>query len=391
MLLKNIAGTLIPREPHVGLNIKDKIIYIAYYLLRQPQLITHNRHIPAPESVIIDCMRDRLIGYGFDINNMNGWKLYIDARDDYWMPHEDIPKALEYLESIFGLDNIYIFTNSIFDTETTKYNVECHPSTCANLYGYYDDLIAKSIDFSNVSLTKHFIALARRPTKKRVLFVKELLDTFNDSVRASCGVVQTVHTRTILMKSPKNIIGKTDTNTISNPIPKVIEPSFQELFAPYKYPLEIEEGPVGERQQHLAFDNKFFSCMVNIVCETMENDTHPVNLSEKTFKAFAWHQIPIWHASPGTVNEVRKLGFDLFDDIIDHSYDNITDYDERKNKVINELKLFKNKFKTLEELTKLRQQILDRFTYNNRLLSTLVEKERDIDVKNLYRYKMNDK
>lgn len=390
MLLEDIAGTLIPREPYVGLNINKKIIYIAYYLLRQPQLISHNRHIPAPESVIVECMIERLKGYGFDINNMNGWKLYIDARDEYWLPHKDIPNALVELESIFGLENIYIFTNSIFDISTTKYNTEQHPTTCVNLRGYYDNLVNQKIDFNEIDLTKHFIVLARRITTKRVLFIKDLLDAFNQDVRASCGVIEHATTRTILVKKPKNIIGKPENITTNN---EPVEPkaTLYELFLPYVLPLTIEEGPINKNQQHLAFNSNFFSCMVNIVCETMEEDTHPVNLSEKTFKAFAWHQIPIWHASPGTVNEVRKLGFDLFDDIIDHSYDNITNYEDRKNRIIESLKTFKSKYETLDDLKGLRQQIWNRLENNNRLLSVLVEKERDIDVKNLYKTKASDK
>jgi hypothetical protein len=45
-------------------------------------------------------------------------------------------------------------------------------------------------------------------------------------------------------------------------------------------------------------------------------------------------QFPIWMAVPGLVAQIRNLGFDLFDDIIDHSYDNIEDFDQRSDAVV---------------------------------------------------------
>jgi hypothetical protein len=53
-------------------------------------------------------------------------------------------------------------------------------------------------------------------------------------------------------------------------------------------------------------------------------------VTEKTFKCFAWHQVPIWWTMPGLVADVRSLGFDVFDDIMqDHCYDEIQDPDRR--------------------------------------------------------------
>jgi len=53
-------------------------------------------------------------------------------------------------------------------------------------------------------------------------------------------------------------------------------------------------------------------------------------LSEKTFKCLYVQQIPIFCAAAGTVSHLRDLGFDMFDDIVDHSkYDSITDWKQR--------------------------------------------------------------
>jgi hypothetical protein len=53
-------------------------------------------------------------------------------------------------------------------------------------------------------------------------------------------------------------------------------------------------------------------------------------LSEKTFKTLCTKQIPIFCAAMGAVAHLRALGFDMFDDIIEHNkYDLIADWKQR--------------------------------------------------------------
>lgn len=63
-------------------------------------------------------------------------------------------------------------------------------------------------------------------------------------------------------------------------------------------------------------------------------------VTEKSYKAFANLQIPIWIALPGTVNYFRQQGFDVFDDVIDHSYDNQTDHVLRYIGAVDQLEQF---------------------------------------------------
>jgi hypothetical protein len=66
--------------------------------------------------------------------------------------------------------------------------------------------------------------------------------------------------------------------------------------------------------------------LFNIIAETY---IHHTILSEKTFKVFAAGQIPIMCGPQGAIEHLRQLGFDVFDDIVDHSYDNIENWQER--------------------------------------------------------------
>lgn len=52
-------------------------------------------------------------------------------------------------------------------------------------------------------------------------------------------------------------------------------------------------------------------------------------LSEKTYKIFLVKQIPIMCAAQHSVQHLRDIGFDMFDDIIDHTYDQISNWKER--------------------------------------------------------------
>ena len=56
--------------------------------------------------------------------------------------------------------------------------------------------------------------------------------------------------------------------------------------------------------------------------------------SEKTTNSILGCCFPIWLSSPGTVKFYREMGMDVFDDIIDHSYDSIDNPIDRMNAAI---------------------------------------------------------
>lgn len=63
-------------------------------------------------------------------------------------------------------------------------------------------------------------------------------------------------------------------------------------------------------------------CDINVVTETIY-DYSPGIISEKTLQAFLGLQIPILIGYQGIVEHCRSLGFDMFDDVVDNSYDNL--------------------------------------------------------------------
>ena len=63
---------------------------------------------------------------------------------------------------------------------------------------------------------------------------------------------------------------------------------------------------------------------VNIVTEScyLEDEIH---ITEKSMKPFYFYQFPLFLASYGHVKHLKeRFGFDVFDDILNHSYDEST-------------------------------------------------------------------
>jgi hypothetical protein len=74
--------------------------------------------------------------------------------------------------------------------------------------------------------------------------------------------------------------------------------------------------------------NYYKNTFVEIVAETTFKEP-TLLLTEKTQNAFMGCNFPIFISTYGTVAFLREMGLDMYDDIIDHSYDTITDPVER--------------------------------------------------------------
>lgn len=379
-MLEQIAGKLERRSPCIGTITKEKLIYITYQGFLSPHLTNDSKRYqaPLPVSEAFAIFKRQLLEWGFNNQILKQWTLVIDARDELFCPHEIMYAELDELNEMFS--KVAILSNSIYDTNHLKSDYYFYPAACVNIGDWYDKLQELKIDWVNIEITKHFLLLVRRPSKKRVSFVKDTLELLrtprgiNEFITASCGAIdkKELITRPQIVKV--NLANNQNKGTSSiNHIPGHNE--YKKMFYPYPYPMLIDDY-VDPLKGVSSLDEKFFKNLVNIVCESLENDNQAVNLSEKTFKPFAWHQIPIWHASPNTVYEVRKLGFDLFDDIIDHSYDSVVPYDDRKSTILDEVKKFKDNYPTVESINNLRHQLMPRLKKNNTILANLVEKEK---------------
>jgi hypothetical protein len=116
------------------------------------------------------------------------------------------------------------------------------------------------------------------------------------------------------------------------------------------FPIIPNGTKISRHEGSTGIDPIFKKCLINIVLESnYENNLFDISgppshcwdrlfYTEKTDKCFYMEQMPIFLAKTGYVAELRRLGFDLFDDIIDHSYDNEINPYIRIDSVISECK-----------------------------------------------------
>lgn len=102
--------------------------------------------------------------------------------------------------------------------------------------------------------------------------------------------------------------------------------------------VDPDEYPAQERFEPNCYINSY----INITTESIFNFKE-VHISEKSFKPFFLLQLPIFVASYQHVQYMKQMyGLDMFDDLIDHSYDNEFNDDKRILKVLSEIRRLNN-------------------------------------------------
>ena len=205
----------------------------------------------------------------------------------------------------------------------------------------------KSVD--NIRKYK-FICMNRRPSPHRMAIVTKLYDVKHHG---------------ILTMAEHGGFGKDFYKGMEQQFCK----EFPELISDYsekvvpKIPLTYDDGinPDIENPNYDDKLEKFHQSYLHIITETYyKNDT--LFLSEKIFKPM-WHCQPfVVFGNPGTLKQLRKLGYKTFDKFIDESYD----IEEDNEKRLDILTASINEFikKTPEELTKIMIQMKPIFDHN---------------------------
>ena len=134
-----------------------------------------------------------------------------------------------------------------------------------------------------------------------------------------------------------------------------------------RFPLVIDQTEITwEEQRNIAMP-ALAGALFNVICETAyESNTsqlvhhHRPGMTEKSYKCFALFQIPIWLAPYHAVACYRTLGFDVFDDIVDHGYDLEIDPSKRIKLVADQIE----NIVKLDQLADLKTLLTPRFEKN---------------------------
>lgn len=113
--------------------------------------------------------------------------------------------------------------------------------------------------------------------------------------------------------------------------------------------------------------------LFNIVAESSFDNVQDLisievpGISEKTYKTILGQQVPVFLSSHKTVHYYRLMGFDPFDDIVDHSYDSIKDPVKRIEEVAKEVQRLKIAHRQ-KSLHNIRMNLDSRFKENFELM-----------------------
>lgn len=180
------------------------------------------------------------------------------------------------------------------------------------LNSYIDD---PTVVPSVAKRSKMFLALARHPKPQRVKFILELLKLGLDKYSVlTCGCDQ-------------------ENNDVWD---HYVPAEYR-----HRFPIMLNSKIVSFKEVN-TIEDEFKDAIINVVLETGFENAFPNSgwdrqfYTEKTGKAFFLEQIPVFLAKKGYVSVLRNLGFDVFDDIVNHSYDQIDDPEERINLVAQE-------------------------------------------------------
>jgi hypothetical protein len=225
-------------------------------------------------------------------------------------------------------------------------------------------------------ICKKFICLNRNPRLHRVLMAaavledKELFNATYLSFLANDGVYGESIDENInylISEYPGLHITINAANGLeaTTPITLMGETYVQPTFNMY-------DSPVNQYYQQSLF---------NITTETnffdsIEFGLPTMLLSEKTFKPFTYCQIPLLMGGPQTIAYLRKSGYDVFDDLVDHGYDAEFDHSKRFNSLMAEIKRINSSY-TIEDCTRLANELHPRFINNYIMLSRKTSKVLD--------------
>jgi hypothetical protein len=297
--------------------------------------ITDQMHVPGycEQQIAHDCERSGITAEEFAQS-----KIILSFLDEGFGPSEIHP--LTDILSRTHPGRYMVLFNAHTEVDQLSYPAQCFTAWLINRSEYGLDRLDYNFD---VLLDRKFLCLLRRPTLNRARLARFFLDNIGlDTVRLSFGSGAQGG-----LEQYQDVVG-------------------------CDLPLLVD-GRLTDRVQEFDVSNTVFHrCLFNIAAETSsqtEANWRSVFLTEKTWKAIMQRQIPIWYGVPGLAQQVRALGFDTFNDIVDHGYDVILDEHERHQAVFDLIEQINQRF-SLADCQAMRQQLRPRLEANFEQLLT---------------------
>jgi hypothetical protein len=224
------------------------------------------------------------------------------------------------------------------------------------------------VDINNIITDKCFNFLIRSPRLGRYFTVK-LVEMFNLT-----SMFYTVSQDTKNLKTRKYIETLEPTvdaeyNTFLQHIKSNLEIQLEANFYPDSVPRDRYARVPTARNWNNILKSNCQTTAVSLITETSDHLDLP-HFTEKTLFAMDALTFPIWVGGYQSAAEWQKYGFDIFEDIVDHSYQNYKTLPERCFYAIkNNLELLTN----LELVKQLRQRHFSRLVNNRNNLKRNIQ------------------
>jgi len=283
--------------------------------------------------------------------------IYVFPEIHHWAKQKNYPiDKIFYVTGAINGQGIYdkMHNDKLIDC-TEKINI-----LKFQLFEFYQDN-SVSGKVSSDPIKKKFLCL-NRMSKAHRLASLAFLQKYNiiDNCYVSYGDVITDELRLRVLKEYNGSLTKDDINKIVSPI------HLDHTQGTNANDTNPKEGS--------SIESYFNSSLFSIVNETL-HDTHfseyngvpVIFLSDKTYKTFYFHHIPIINAGRGVVRYLRDSGYDMFDDIIDHGYNDVLDPVARLTFMIEQIRKLDSKY-SLQDCEELRNQLTPRLEKNREFL-----------------------
>lgn len=151
--------------------------------------------------------------------------------------------------------------------------------------------------------------------------------------------------------------------------------NFEIKKSKYESDYNFDEG--GHRYDHNdSYKVKTYSnSYINITTETNFISPYIIHITEKTFTPFNFYQIPIFVATYQHVKYLKDMyGFDMFDDLVNHSYDNEIDNGKRLFMIADEIRRLNENPQVVRDFYKNNE---NRFIKNRNIIYEILNDKRD--------------
>lgn len=234
-----------------------------------------------------------------------------------------------------NINNIKLITGSY--ASRTPLGIEnVYFNDWENIYDHYinndNNLLEDSIAsiFSKEHRKNKFICLQRRPNSQRLALFAELFEYQSEGI-LTMGTGDAGHNDNI------------DSMTQNSAYQKSFE-LFHNKNLKNTLPLEYDVTLSKENPVFDVYLDKYKSAYLHIVSETVfENTSERYFFSEKIYKPVLFLQPFVVFNRSGSLKKLKQFGFKTFDSIIDESYDNIKNDDERFYSAVNSIKKYLKK------------------------------------------------